>query len=45
MPCIVIMNLAVCCQNVLKFSTENRIFKRDHKLTYNVGVLNEYLEI
>ena len=34
MPCIVIMNLVVCCRNVVKkFPRENRIFKREHKLT------------
>ena len=32
MPCIVTMDLVVDCECVLKFSRENSVFKREHKL-------------
>lgn len=33
MPCIVTMDLAVDGECVLKFSRENSVLKREHKLT------------
>ena len=33
MPCIVAMDLVVYCEYVLKFSREDNVVKREHKLT------------
>ena len=33
MPCLVTMDLVVDREHVLKFSRENSILKREHKLT------------
>jgi len=43
MPCVVTMDLVVDCEYILKFSRENSVLKREHKLTQMH--LNEYLEI